>query len=255
MMLTILLFLRYIECFLLVLFSFSFFPCWMILEVDLAKGVFVVLQLEDIVWDDFSETDDHIVPHRNGEEHGNERLIQGDNCKRPRCDGIGLNNNVNDRKYVRQGEEETSLQTLIHKRDKMLEKGSWSCTADGVSGVFPASCDGELTKEATTLSSDDTMMSTPCFKNGNIDSVDEFCTNDSILGDRCVVADPHIYRYPLSHISQEDDPLSFFDNAQDEKECGDLLYGWPDIGNFEDVDRMFRYSLASFKFSFFPSDY
>lgn len=220
----------------------------------MAEVVLVVLQLEDIVWDDFAESDDHIVPHPGG-EHGNECPVRGDNCKRPRCEVIGVNNNADDRnatKYFRQGKEETNLPTLKHKRDKMLEKGSWSCTPDG---VFPASCDSDSIKETTTLSSDDTMMSTRCFKSSNIESIDnEFCANDPILGDRCVAVDNNLYRYPLSHISQADNDLSFFDNARDEKECSDLLYcGWPDIGNFEDVDRMFRYSLLHFIGIFFLS--
>lgn len=206
-----------------------------------------VYELEDIVWDDFAESDDHIVPHPGG-EHGNECPVRGDNCKRPRCEVIGVNNNADDRnatKYFRQGKEETNLPTLKHKRDKMLEKGSWSCTPDG---VFPASCDSDSIKETTTLSSDDTMMSTRCFKSSNIESIDnEFCANDPILGDRCVAVDNNLYRYPLSHISQADNDLSFFDNARDEKECSDLLYcGWPDIGNFEDVDRMFRSCDSTF---------
>lgn len=208
------------------------------------------------MWDDFAESDDHIVPHPGG-KHWNEFPAWNDNCKRPRFEVTGVNNSADDgnaTKYVRQGKEETSLNTLKHKRHKMLEKDSWSCKPDG---VFPASCDTDSIREARTLSSDDTMMPTRCFKNCNLESVDnEFCANDPILGDRCVAVDSNMYRYPLSHISQTDNDLSFFDNARDEKDSGDLLYGgWPDIGNFEDVDRMFRYSLLHLIEIFFFSDY
>lgn len=56
------------------------------------------------------------------------------------------------------------------------------------------------------------------------------------------------YSYPLTHISQTED-LRFVDNNCEDKESGDLLYyGWSDIGNLDDVDKMLRYTLLNSKF-------
>ncbi|XP_061363257.1 protein LNK1-like [Gastrolobium bilobum] len=112
----------------------------------------------------------------------------------------------------------------------MLEKGSWSHSPEG---GFP-SCDSDSHKEAKRLISDDTGMSDHCFKSGNIDAGgSELCANDTILGDKCVVGDDSVCEYPINHISQADNELSFLDND-----------GWLDIGNFEDVDRMLSCDLT-----------
>ncbi|KAF7803708.1 protein LNK1-like [Senna tora] len=107
----------------------------------------------------------------------------------------------------------------------MLEKGSWSHTPEG---VFPSS-NADSNIEVKRLASDNTGMSHHCFKSSNIDSSgSELCADDAILGDKCVVEDDSVCQYPMNHVSQTDNELSFLDND-----------GWLDIGNFEDVDRMF----------------
>lgn len=110
------------------------------------------------------------------------------------------------------------------QKERMLGKDSWSHTPEG---VFP-SCGNDSSKEAKRLTSDDTGMSDHCFKSNNLDSGGcDLCADDTILGDKCVVEDDSVCQYPINHISQADNELSFLDND-----------GWLDIGNFEDVDRM-----------------
>uniref|UniRef100_A0A5B6ZCE4 Protein LNK1 n=1 Tax=Davidia involucrata TaxID=16924 RepID=A0A5B6ZCE4_DAVIN len=202
--------------------------------------------LEDIVWEDFGQNDDHIVPHP-GEKHGNESAFQGDSCKKPLREVIGVSTS-GDRyaaKFVNQGKEEEDFPTLKNGRDTVLEKDSWSHTPES---VFPASCDSGTIKEGTNLASDNSRMSSHCFKSSNVDSIgSKFCAGDPIIGDRRAAVDSNSYCYPLRHISQTDNELSFFDNNCEDKESSDLLYyGWPDIGNFEDVDRMFRSCDSTF---------
>jgi hypothetical protein len=73
-----------------------------------------------------------------------------------------------------------------------------------------------------------------CFKSG---TNSEPCARDSIMGDPTMSVDDNLYDYHLSQISQSETSLNFFDNG--DNESSDLYYGWPDIGNFEDVDKMF----------------
>uniref|UniRef100_A0A5B6Z960 Protein LNK1 n=1 Tax=Davidia involucrata TaxID=16924 RepID=A0A5B6Z960_DAVIN len=203
--------------------------------------------LEDIVWEEFGQSDDHIVPHP-GDEHGNENAFQSESSKKLRREVIGVSSNAGDwyaARFVNQGKEEGYFPTLKNRRDTMLENDSWSHTPGG---VFPASCDSDSIKEETSLASDNLRMSSHCFKSSNIDSIgSELCADDPIIGDRCAAVDSNSYRYPLGHISQTDSDLSFLDNDREDKESSDLLYyAWPDIGNFEDVDRMFRSCDSTF---------
>jgi hypothetical protein len=59
-----------------------------------AKILVMMLQLEDNLWDDFGESDDHIVPHP-GDEFGDQFAVQSDDgCKNPRREVIGVTNNA-----------------------------------------------------------------------------------------------------------------------------------------------------------------
>ncbi|KAG2705115.1 hypothetical protein I3760_05G037200 [Carya illinoinensis] len=201
-------------------------------------------ELEDNLWDDFGGSDDHIVPH-----HGNEcedRIaVQGDSCKKPQGVGIGVASNAaNETKYGTRGKEERSS-PILTKKDTMLEKDSWSQTPDG---MFPSSCDGDSLNGVTIMESDDTRMPSHCLKSEKIDSGgSEFCVDDSILGEKCAAVENNLYCYPLSNISQTDNDLSFLDNECEGEESNDLLSSWwPNIENFEDVDRMFRSCDSSF---------
>ncbi|XP_059648071.1 protein LNK1-like isoform X2 [Cornus florida] len=206
-----------------------------------------VYELEDIFWDEFDQSDDHIVPNSGG-GHRNENAFQGDSNKKPRHEVIGISSNAHDKyaaKYVIQGKEERVFLALRNRRDTMLEKDSPTHTPEG---VFPASRDSNSIKEGRSLASDTSRMSSHCFKNTNIDSIgSEFCADVPIIGDRCAAVDNNSYSYLLGHNPQTDNDLCFFDNDHEDKESSDLLYyGWPDIGNFEDVDRMFRSCDSTF---------
>ena len=197
----------------------------------------MTLQLEDNVWDEFGASDDHIVPHT-VDEYGAQFKVQGDGRKKPLHEVIGVTSNAdNTTKYGILAAKEKGLHTLT--KNRMLEKGQWSHSPDG---MFPSSGDNESLREVTSMASDDPRMSSHGLKTGNIDSVGgESCTDDPVLVDKCATEDNNVYCFPLNQISQTDDDLSFFNNNHEDKENSDLLYyGWGDIGNFEDVDRMFR---------------
>ncbi|GMI83771.1 NIGHT LIGHT-INDUCIBLE AND CLOCK-REGULATED GENE 1 [Hibiscus trionum] len=204
-----------------------------------------IYELEDNVWDEFgaSTTDDHIVPHH-VDEYGAQFKVQGDGRTKPRDEVTGVARNAdNPTKHGIFGEKEKGFHTLSINR--MLEKGPWSDRPDG---IFPASGDTDSLKEVTGMVSDDPMMSDHGLKTGDIDSVSsDFCADDPVLVDNCATENNNIYRFPLNHTSEANDDLRFFNNNHEDKETSDLLcYGWGDIGNFEDVDRMFRNCDSTF---------
>ncbi|KAE8691490.1 Dentin sialophosphoprotein-related, putative isoform 6 [Hibiscus syriacus] len=203
-----------------------------------------MLQLEDNVWPEFSAsaTDDHIVPHA-VDEYGVQFKVQGDGQTKQRHEVTGVASNAdNTIKYGIFGEKEKGFHTL---NNRMLEKGPWSEKPDG---IFPTSGDNDSLKEVTCMISDDPMMSSHDLKTGDMDSVNsDFCSDDPVLVDNCVTEDNNIYRFPLNQISEANADLRLFNKNHEDKENSELLcYGWGDIGNFEDVDRMFRNCDSTF---------
>ncbi|KAE8660978.1 Dentin sialophosphoprotein-related, putative isoform 2 [Hibiscus syriacus] len=208
-------------------------------------------ELEDNVWDDFGDTDDHIVPHT-ADEYGAQLKVQGNSKKRPRLEVIGATGDTdNTNKYGILGEKKKGVNTLI--KNKMLEKEPRSHSPDR---VFTTSAGNDSHKEIATMGSDDPRMSSHDLETGKIDSVGcDFCSDDSLLVDKCATEDYNDYCFPLNHITAADDDLRFFNNNLEDKENGDLLYfGLGEMGNFEDVDRMFRSCDSTFGLGSFGNE-
>uniref|UniRef100_M1AXV7 Protein LNK1 n=1 Tax=Solanum tuberosum TaxID=4113 RepID=M1AXV7_SOLTU len=204
-----------------------------------------IVELDDISWDEFCHNDDHIVPHPSS-GRTNEPLSQNDSRKKPRHEVIGLTGNAGDQstgKYANQQKE----QVLSNRSPKMLEKDSW---ADAPDGAFSSPREKAIVGEVSSLPSENTRTSNRCIKSNNIDSIEnESCPNGRTLDDKNAAVGENSYSYPLGPISQADDDLSFLDNSCDDKDSNDLLYySWPEIENFEDVDRMFRSCDSTFGF-------
>ncbi|KAF5813724.1 putative LNK family protein [Helianthus annuus] len=98
-----------------------------------------IYELEDIIWDDFEHSGDHIVPHPT-DDQGSEDKCDGDVCKKPRLDVTPLQSN-----------EERVFKTL-NKETNIMEKDTWSNMLDD---VFAASGDAGSAKDMPTVQSDD----------------------------------------------------------------------------------------------------
>lgn len=198
-----------------------------------------IYELEDIIWDEFGQGDDHIVPYSRN-ENANGHASQVDCDKKPRFDVIGVSSNADDKfapKCVAQKKEERDFSTVNIPNNTMLDKGPWSHTPDN---MFSASYDNDPIKEVTSLASDNTRSISHCFKSNNIDSLGELCSDDPILCGRCPADVSNCYSYPLTQISQTENDLHLVDNTHEDESSDLLYYSWSDIGNFEDVDGMLR---------------
>uniref|UniRef100_A0A2P2KG95 Protein LNK1 n=1 Tax=Rhizophora mucronata TaxID=61149 RepID=A0A2P2KG95_RHIMU len=205
---------------------------------------FCLYELADNVWDEFSESEDHIVPHPSTKD-GDQVLVVADHHKKSRLEAATVDSNTYyANKHGMQSNEETSV-PIITKQDKMLQKDLLSHIPDG---AFTASCESDPLKE-TMIASDETELLGEYLKSKNNNPVgSKFCDDDPVLGGKhCAVAND-LFHYPLSHISQTENDLSFFDNGHQDKGGSDLLYyAWDnDISNFGDVDHMFRNCDATF---------
>ncbi|OVA14188.1 hypothetical protein BVC80_9029g13 [Macleaya cordata] len=204
-----------------------------------------IYQLDDIVWDEFKESDDHIVPHPGG-EHVDAGAAQGDCDKKLLHEVVNSVRNSPDSKSVAKDfipeREEISFPTLNDGRGPMLEKGSWSRTP-GVGNPDP--CHADSTKKMTRLGSGDAKVSGNCFEMESLHN--EFGEHDNTLGSNAASINGSMCQFSLDDISPTDSDLELFSNEHEDKESNFLsYYGWPDIGNFEDVDRMFRSCDSTF---------
>lgn len=202
-----------------------------------------VYELGDIVWDDFAQTEDHIVPYSNS---GNEHTSQIDNHKKSGFDVVGVSSNSADKYAVNcvtqeKGERDSSAVDIGN--NTMLED-SLSHKSDNM--VFGSKSDN--VKAVTSFSSDSAGASSHCLRSNNIDSLGESCPDYPSLSDSCTAVDSNS-DFPSTHISEtEKDLLHFIDTVHEDKDSSNLLYyNWPQIENFEDVDRMFRGCDPSFE--------
>ncbi|KAI3715804.1 hypothetical protein L6452_22791 [Arctium lappa] len=201
-------------------------------------------ELEDIIWDDFDRGDDHIVPHPTN-DRTRRNSFEGDSSKKPRREPTPVLSNARNLDAsisIGQGKAERDSKPLDKKKNIMEKESS----SHAPRAIFNASCDGEIVKDMPNLASDDTRMLNNCFKSSYVTSGSEICVDDRVLSGTSAAGDSNSYSYPLTHISQSED-LCFVESNCEDKASSDLLYyGWPDIGNFEDVDKMLRSCDSSF---------
>ncbi|XP_047315133.1 protein LNK1-like isoform X3 [Impatiens glandulifera] len=190
-----------------------------------------MVELEYTFWNEFDQTEDHILSPP-GHEHETDPQLESSSNKRPRREVTGissLSGEIFSVKYKSQQKDAKSFQYLENIKNTMLENESWSQAPEG---VLSASRDNTTANQMTPLAFNDARMPTHCLKSSNgFDS--DFSAHDQITA-----VESDTYNYPLAGISPTENEPSFLDNDHD--------YGWPEIGNFEDVDHMFRSCDSTF---------
>lgn len=167
--------------------------------------------------------------------------LLNDSCKKPHSEVTNIAYNTEDRYsagYVDQGSEEGKLSSLSKRKYRMLERDFRS---DAPCGVFSSSTDADSTKDKSSLASEKTTSSSHVHKNGNTDSHgNEFCVDGTIVGVGTTDFKNNSSTDPLGDITHAGNDMNLFENDE-VKDSSDFLYfGWPEIENFEDVDRIFR---------------
>lgn len=163
-------------------------------------------ELEDIDWDVFGRSDDHIVPYQ-GVELFAESSASGYAQKKPRHalkDDVGKNmcSTGFSTKAVFSGEEAT----CPHNGSSFILEGSRS---HKFNVVVPILRDLETTANTTAIPSHNIRVLDSCLNEAN-------------------------------NIPQNATSLSSVENDQKARNNDLAYYDWPDISNFEDIDKMFR---------------
>ncbi|XP_073155428.1 protein LNK1-like isoform X2 [Henckelia pumila] len=124
-----------------------------------------------------------------------------------------------------------------------LEQGLWSSPPNV---AFPSSSDCSSVKEVSSFPSENSRESG--FKTHNTDpnGGENYEKKATIFSDESNAADTYSFSDDLGDITQTSNDIDLFENSK-EKDPGYFLYdGWPEIGSFDDVDRMFRSSNSTF---------
>ncbi|KAL1534329.1 protein LNK1-like isoform X1 [Salvia divinorum] len=199
-------------------------------------------EFEDIGWDDLCQSDDHIVP-RTLEDHS----LLRDSCKKPHCEETNITYNTEDSYstgYVDQGSEEGKLSSSSKRKYIMMERDSWS---DVPSGVFSSSADADSIKDASSLASEKTTSLSHVHENSNTDTHgNQFCVDGTIVGIGTTGSLNNSSTDPLGGTTHASSDLNFFENDEVKDSSDFFNFGWPEIENFEDVDRIFRSCDSTF---------
>ncbi|GER42709.1 dentin sialophospho protein [Striga asiatica] len=197
-------------------------------------------ELEDLVWDDFCQSDDHIIPHP-GSGRTAHHSILSDSHNKPYSEVASFSNSTRERSFVRHvhmGIDQGAFPSLNKRTYTMLENDSWCNTPSCLS---PSSPESNSIRESSSVASDNTTSSRHASKSNKTDSNNnEICTNDTIA------VDSSSFGEALGDITHTGNNLDFFQNTENKDSSELLYYGWPEIGNFEDVDRMFRSCDSTF---------
>ncbi|KAG6421994.1 hypothetical protein SASPL_118555 [Salvia splendens] len=191
---------------------------------------------EDIGWDDLCQSDDHIVP-RPLEDHS----LLCDSSKKPHFEETNIAYNTEGRQsagHVDQRREQGKSSLLSKRKYRIPERDS---TPGAPSVVFFSSTDAESTKEASGLASEITTSSTPVHESSNTDTHgNQFCVTGTTGFKTNSSTDP------LGDITHAGNNLNFFENDEVKDSSDFFNFGWPEIENFEDVDRIFRSCDSTF---------
>ncbi|KAK1302621.1 hypothetical protein QJS10_CPB12g01199 [Acorus calamus] len=205
-------------------------------------------EIEDISWDELDKNGDHIVPLR-GSHQAPETIRQCDFHKTLRHDFVNDAARETDSKgtvsrdVFRKGK--TAFHSSLDDGLSSVLEGS-SCASEN---IIPASVDSVCVNDVKILASksQDTRASDYCFKGPNTGTPsNDVFSNGPIPGHGDTATSGSLCHFSLDDFSHEEHDLNFLENKREDEENDLLEYGWPDIGNFDDIDRLFRYSDSTF---------
>ncbi|KAG6549757.1 hypothetical protein Mapa_008737 [Marchantia paleacea] len=214
-------------------------------------------QFDDMVWNEFGENGDHGVPHPNGNQNGTAWTSNGDHRKKLNCDGNFSCLSNRDSPASKGGSDsctETSESDLPDEdkdeskgeevpMEDMLPGGSWSDLGSVVdlpleSQPFDSGPLQEARSRANISGSEEEL------KDQRVRMLSEDVQLYIGEEDGSMVTDP----FSLTEVgSQSGGVEPFGDENTASKGVSLLDLGWANIGNLDDMDKLFRNNDASFE--------
>jgi len=200
------------------------------------------MQLEDIDWDVFGRSDDRIVPHHGVGFLGESSAPSGGAQKKPRHEvknGVGKDmcSRGSATEIVLLGEED-AYYPPNKKGSLYIEESSLSHASNF---VVPTLCNIESTANRISSPSQDGRNLGSCVNEFNTNTKNNiFCSKDPSLGTIFSTNDSKSCLSSCNGVSSGVTDFSFLERQQNNRDNDLAYYDWPDIGNFEDIDTMFR---------------
>lgn len=196
------------------------------------------MQLNNIIWDEAGESDDHIVPYP-GQVEEKPSVLFGDTAKK------GINQQAINISPVGQKKPTTKSEYAVEP-----DSSSKSDTGEPATRVGPGSWpDGPVPSSSNDAKADQDSMDI-----GPSNNITKSSKNGSLIGDALII--PLINFLLLidacgiliCFIPSTDETTQFvkdseiFENPPEDGEHGDdfVDYSWANIGSFDDLDRIFR---------------
>lgn len=177
-------------------------------------------ELENIPWDEFGTSDDHIVP-RQSVDQVNECVAPFNGHKKPEFDVVkSVTIRRPETKIFLQKIEGTHFCTPMKDGKCDMLEGSQPLASES---VVPASSNPKFIASKTTLASCDDRIPDECFNGCNLDEDSK--------------ANTYI---PLDDVLPDPIDLDYFESDNKDKGDDPMYHDLPDIGYFEDIDRMLR---------------
>lgn len=214
-------------------------------------------EIDDVVWDGFEESGDHIVPVPEETQEGT-WMVKGEYRKKSCYENLNVLSKSTEQKpvgnkNVLHREKEDVMACSNGKEEpstRLLDMDPWCDVQDEKQATYnPMHAEPE---SRTGIKSRQGMGGDDCIdvKLGSAenDLIIGICkegpileNGDSILGDRDATIMNNSCHFSLTDICPPEDDLEFFGHEHEDKNsCSLLEYGWANIDNFEDVDRLLR---------------
>lgn len=221
---------------------------------DRAMSDWGLYEVDDVIWDGFEESDDHIVPDPEDTQEST-WMVKGGYRKKWCSENLNVlsksteQNPVGNKNVLhREKEEVMACSNGEEPSTQLLDMDSWcdvqdekqatynSMHADSGMGIKSGQGAGVDCYTDVKLGSAENDLITGIYKEDPI-----LENGDSILGDRDATIMNNSFPFSLTDICPPEDDLQLFGHEHEDKNSYSLLeYGWANIGNFEDVERLLR---------------
>ncbi|XP_057826591.2 uncharacterized protein LOC131038234 isoform X1 [Cryptomeria japonica] len=207
-----------------------------------------LFEIDGAVWNESGESDDHIVPDPKDAWEGT-CMVKGE-PKKKFC--LTEKKSVGNKNVCLTEKGDTSSSITEEPSAQLLDMDSWCdlhCEKQSATynlmhvnaEMANKSADSKTYKDIKQESTENDLIIGICKEDPMLEN------GDSIIEDRDDSLVSNFCHFSLSDICPPEGDLEFFGNEhEDEESCTLLDYGWENIGNFEDVDRLLRSCESTF---------
>eukprot|EP01018_Ginkgo_biloba_P024149 Gb_31682 [translate_table: standard] len=212
--------------------------------------------MDDMVWDEFQQSNDHAVPDPEDIEEStwtmNEKQWKKLHHQISNVSAKSTEQRVSGGNNVISGDKETDQSGLSNKEEptaQSLNMHTWVALQD--EELAATSYNSMHVDAATGIGTAKEGINGDCCKDVKLESVDNdliigFCKEDPLLEERDATVVNNSCHFSLTDISPPDGDLDLFGGEHKDETSNNILdYTWASIDDFEEVDNLFRSSEST----------